>query len=740
MGEKIDIARNYTVFTILYYYYSIMRGVIEMSASRIDEPTVAKKDKIAEQKQTNRFFLSTDGVDRVLIESIKAFSEFKNPNNTFLTRLGEIAIIRTGVSRTLKEMQEKANQITDYFPRVGECCIEVDAVIKLVRDDEVLERVDINLETYDLQKLDELIGSKGWRIDPESIYKIYPMEEHWWATQAGIKFLRNFSNQEMSTYLKYCSEGFKNPEYHATKRKAKEALQSQLIKQEKSQILQSDLPSRTPIITKQDLISGELAEKGRLAVHCLRDMRGIYDRIDELPNIGNRREDGGSELEHKEILFKYNLYPIISATILPPARYSYGQDLHNRSSHLFLLINVDKTTIKDFGTGDIYSNYTSIGEKDRVRKNKKNRPTYRATTSSVYQRFKEDKYEKMTDKERLGILDHIQWYLYDQMGSTSYPVNEALLKIDITSVIGIGTTISKVQEHPEILLYLFISQRQIFNETGILYPMYLYNNEPVTIQYLEMTIKPNNIITVDPTTLLERMIAYYPMGLSTDFPDCKSLRESELWPFTKNNIVDLEQVKLFLSTPEKSSITDRTQQVLQEVKETNQALSKLLPPFNQADHVLGVHKQNRKGFERYIYEEINQAALESFIKTKVLDDDKISNEDQRVLHYKKGYNLQFRLKIYEKLLSNKNVVNLYNVARDLTWFSVLRERISEHVVLSVKNHTDCIKLLEAAMQEKEQPSAKSSAVIPSSFFAGKETEETPEGLRSRSDLTFSHKY
>lgn len=137
------------------------------------------------------------------------------------------------------------------------------------------------------------------------------------------------------------------------------------------------------------------------------------------------------------------------------------------------------------------------------------------------------------------------------------------------------------------------------------------------------------------------------------------------------------------------SITDRTKKILQEVKDTNQVLSKLLPPFSQADHVLGVHKQNREGFERYHYEEINHAALESFIKTKVLNNDKISNEDQRAIHYKKAYNLQFRLKIYEKLLSNKNVVNLYNVARDLTWFSVLRERISERLVPSVRLLDKC---------------------------------------------------
>lgn len=463
-----------------------------------------------------------------------------------------------------------------------------------------------------------------------------------------------------------------------------------------------------------------LHKKGHLAVHCYPDFCTLYDRLDELPIIGNLREDGGSELKREKILRPISkiFYPIISATVLPPAHYSYEQDLYNQMSDFFFIINVKNTVIKDFAMWDLYAIHEGLSGLKRNKhsrptykalypsmfqhlsdnrlENKKNGSSYKATYTSLIQRLSDD-HSEMTDQDRLDLMDFIQRdyirMIHGGKGTRkiSLPLNEALLKIDISSVIGIGTTTSRILANPEILLQLFLLQQEIFTDIGILYPLHLYNNTPQseTIEYLGVTMHSNKVFVMnDLTTLLNKMIIYFSHGLATDSRESRLIRKDSLAPFTKNDVVDIERVKLFLSSQVPTRTFDCAHKMLQEVKQANDDLSKLLSSYSEDDHVIRVHKQSKKDFKRYHYPEINQGLLESFIKKKVLQDDKISSEDARVTHYKKAYNLQFRLQIYEKLLSKKIVVNLYNVSRDLAWFSVLQKRIPERAVTQAYSFPD----------------------------------------------------
>src|SRR5207247_890282 len=135
-----------------------------------------------------------------------------------------------------------------------------------------------------------------------------------------------------------------------------------------------------------DHLIKDLHQKGRVAVHCLPEISTIYDRLDTIPIIGNLREDGGSELDRKEWdkkNGKYTLCPIISATILPPANYSYGQEFYAQFSSFFLLINVENTVVKDYGHTDLQSRYVSFWGHRFL--NKRERTTYKALNFTPFQ-------------------------------------------------------------------------------------------------------------------------------------------------------------------------------------------------------------------------------------------------------------------------------------------------------------------------------------------------------------------
>ncbi len=79
----------------------------------------------------------------------------------------------------------------------------------------------------------------------------------------------------------------------------------------------------------------ELHSSGLAVVHMLRNINSLTDRWDDRRIINNLLEDGGTESKPEG----YQLYPIISATIVPPSKYPIAQQLSYNVRKIFFCWN-----------------------------------------------------------------------------------------------------------------------------------------------------------------------------------------------------------------------------------------------------------------------------------------------------------------------------------------------------------------------------------------------------------------
>jgi hypothetical protein len=395
--------------------------------------------------------------------------------------------------------------------------------------------------------------------------------------------------------------------------------------------------------------------RGSVAFHVTPSPALFVNKLDDRRILNNLREDGGSDQRESK---DYQLYTQISATVLPPAKFSVSQGLYARGG-IFLVIDLEKTTVKSFAPGDGWAKYE---------KNKKGRPSYKITLSIF-----EDKMAKMPSKNRFQFVRAFN-LLSTKRATQPMPrsivfhdalpeppsnyrrLNEIIVKVYNESVVAIGVTAEELSQHPERVLDLVATQKELQRYTGVVYPIVLYNNKEraVTLDFIDST--PQQISTNQFYQLNAAMALKL---ISTDNLSSESRMFKGESSQKKDTILSRE------------NYFSRTVLVIE-------SLSKILPAYSEADHVIEIHKNNRQDVspdEQYV--EVNQSALRAFIETVLPN----LLEDQYG-DLIRLYNLQFRLNIYRELLSDAEaMVNFSNLEMDLCWSSLLLERSANYISL-----------------------------------------------------------
>lgn len=408
----------------------------------------------------------------------------------------------------------------------------------------------------------------------------------------------------------------------------------------------------------------ELHSSGLAVVHMLRNVNSLTDRWDDRRIINNLREDGGTESKPEG----YQLYPIISATIVPPSKYPIAQQLYTTlGKYFFVGIDPEKTRLINYSHVDANTVYSQ--------KNSKGRNTYKAAGI-------DNKIDAPTQEERITALGNLNEKIAlratkpstSKLFGTSPPslfcsMNELTTKINASSMLCIGVIASTVENEPVKILELLDMQKQLQENTGVIYPIYIYNNshDSITLDFVDSnptTFDTNQFTQINSEALLKQMEKKFPNGISGN---C----------FTSYLFGDKAQQSTILIDDFKKTLTakDKKNEFNAEVKKAIDLLKKL-PPYTKEDNVVVIHKQGKANAHKDDhYEEINQAALKKFV-TQVLG----VNEEENAKFLLKAYNIQFRLGVYSELLNtNQSIVNYSNLEEDLTW--------SNKVVLTERAHT-----------------------------------------------------
>ncbi len=339
-----------------------------------------------------------------------------------------------------------------------------------------------------------------------------------------------------------------------------------------------------------------------------------------------------------------------------------------------MFINYEAGRIKDFDDKDLQSGYTSFFGGHHL--NKHGRKTYIAPLPTPFQfviqrmntsapkaifHFFDGKfhdYDREFRNKMYSSIHHDDKYAPStDLDIQPRSLNEVLFKMNINSVLGFGITAGSGIRDPLLLLNLLMIKKDMEKTMGLVFPLYFYNNydKTLAIDYLQLSMGPNQSLPMDIEKTLARMVAYY--------PKCKisiSSTDKEKYPllkgFIKNNILDLNKIIEYMRFDTQDIIAKQRLEQISHIEQAIQSLSKFLPPIDKEDKILIIHKKGRKDiFPWENYAELNQDALKTFIATNLLKlplpTTKIEREkiltDPRFIYYKKAYNLQFRLQIYK---------------------------------------------------------------------------------------------
>lgn len=244
-------------------------------------------------------------------------------------------------------------------------------------------------------------------------------------------------------------------------------------------------------------------------------------------------------------------------------------------------------------------------------------------------------------------------------------MNELLLKVNLSSMVCIGSTVDEVLAVPEIILKLITIQQNFKRQFGIDYPIMIYNNDKVnqSIDFLDEAVinfQPNQFVAIDVMKTLKAM--------ASKFSDrIKSERYNKEF-----SIKEIES--LYLTENSKDGVSIYNDYVVK-VATALKLLNERPPEYSEEDKVILVHKENdNNANEHQRYLEINQSNLKFFIQNKILITENF-NPDTMIL-LAKAYNLQFRLYMYDKLLDNHSLVNYENINQDLHWLTEVMKKLS----------------------------------------------------------------
>lgn len=436
----------------------------------------------------------------------------------------------------------------------------------------------------------------------------------------------------------------------------------------------------------------EKHKQGRLAVHTTYPLPRVYDKLDAPGILNNLREDGGSQFR----INGYQLYTIISTTILPPEKYPIRQRLYEPFASTFLIFDITKSKIKSYYIGDSESTYHH--------KNKHGRPSYRARL------FLHD-LATLSNQKRLSYLDYYNRGTAKRAienKSKFRDVNETLLKINIESLMGLGITASNILEYPGILFDLIYFQKQFYEYLGVIYPIVVFNNtsDNLNLNFIDsfpVEIKANQFHLINVEKALKYLKISFPEGIKM------SLLCSDIFT-SKNKKTDNGETLLlqddflkilgyeldkndFPRIPDDAELNklrfNKQSKLLNSITSYYQKLSSLLPDFNknEKENIIITHKKNHANAKEIDkYKEINQTALTNFIKKEFnlsdLNSDEQKNDGIKNLKYiSNAYNLQFRLSFYIEILSAKNnPINFKKIEEDIEWCDYLISKINAFLI------------------------------------------------------------
>lgn len=406
------------------------------------------------------------------------------------------------------------------------------------------------------------------------------------------------------------------------------------------------------------------AAAGNLAIHVNSDFGLLAYKLDDPAILGNLREDGGTLLtdmgERQKKDFQF--YTTVSTTLLPPSEYPIAQNLYSYANDVFIGLDITRSIIKNFSLGDGQSTYEY--------KNKHGRPSYKMlffTGELQLNKSSKDRYAYVNK------LNHESAQRCIVKGKGSFgkkpdfkrSMNELLLKVNLSSMVCIGSTVDEVLAVPEIILKLITIQQNFKRQLGMDYPIMIYNNDKFnqSIDFLDEAVinfQPNQFVAIDVMKTLKAM--------ASKFSDqIKSERYNKEF-----SIKEIES--LYLTENSKDGVSIYNDYVVK-VATALKFLNERLPEYSEEDKVILVHKENDNNANEYqSYLEINQSNLKFFIQNKILTTENF-NPDTMIL-LAKAYNLQFRLSMYEKLLDNHSLVNYENINQDLHWLTEVMKKLS----------------------------------------------------------------
>jgi hypothetical protein len=240
-------------------------------------------------------------------------------------------------------------------------------------------------------------------------------------------------------------------------------------------------------------------ENGNLAIHMTKDLLLMDKRLDHPAILGNLREDGGDQLiktsrSQQRIVTSesrclncpkdYQLQTIISTTLLASSEHNnIGQTLFN--GRIFWIFDKAKSRVKDYCFCDTFSDYRQ--------KNKHGRSTYEPVCPRRDRSLSHKQQSEKADRDsqfqtEIATLTS-EKFTSDQRANPAFtmqhrdpptfirPMNEMLLKVNGESALCIGTLAQNVVREPELISELRVYQKALREETGITYPIALYNNQ-----------------------------------------------------------------------------------------------------------------------------------------------------------------------------------------------------------------------------------------------------------------------
>jgi hypothetical protein len=250
--------------------------------------------------------------------------------------------------------------------------------------------------------------------------------------------------------------------------------------------------------------------------------------------------------------------------------------------------------------------------------------------------------------------------------------------------------------------------------TGVTYPIFIYNNSPETIKLNfvgdDKELSTNQFYVLEPHKIIQQWQKQYPKDALLP-----TSTNGDRWVEGKISITEIKEYES-LCQQDLDEQSKRTR-LAKEINANIANLSKLLSPiYSTEDHVERTHKKD-KSHKSPIgeYLEIDQSALEKFIKTKVL---KLSEKQplsekqmKQFLALTKMHNLLFRLKIYAELLQDGDTfVNYANLERDLTWCAKIALHYlqlpssanSAQVAQPPPSPPDAVKASDLTVEEQQQ--------------------------------------